>query len=297
MASNYAWNDNEILLNEGDPNRYGDLLYEYESGCVTSNINGMENLLVRVPSTSEMEAHGGKYPYSFPCFIQENGATAGTGTTGSQAGGTPTGFTTIMGVDPSIEPWWKNQVSGYTGANIETADSPTGLFAAFDDMLMNVKFEKLKVPQAAKYWEDDNLHKMPSSPARTAGRSSCGSSAQRTTASPWLARRTPRTPTRVSTATPSTTSTTWAQPRLYGTTNSVANTYNTDGSAKTGYPRFYFMNMKYLYPVFHNEKFFEHRNIDGAFRQPFSHVTWIDTYYNIVCRSRRRQGIVYPNVV
>src|SRR3954470_4782795 len=55
----YAWNDNEILLNEGDPNKYGDLKYDYEQGAMTAIVNGMENLLWVTPSTSDQEADGG----------------------------------------------------------------------------------------------------------------------------------------------------------------------------------------------------------------------------------------------
>lgn len=301
VVGNYAWNDNEVLLNEGDPNRYGDLKYEYESGAVTSIINGMESLMAAVPNSAEMEAAGGRYPYSFPCFIQEGGATV-------TMGGLPLGFTTVMGVSSTTEPWWQNQTAGYTGANVETADSPTGIFAAFDKMLRVVKFDRLKINQASKYWENDNLRKMriyTNGNGRDIFMRLLRSKNNRLTVSgpqdaaypdprfdgypvDWIEK--------LDTA------------LLYGTSgqNSVASTFNTTGadgstaaagSAKTGYPRFYFMNFKYLRVVFHNEKYFSQKMMDGGARQPFSHVMYFDTYYNLACRSRRRQGIVYPNVV
>lgn len=289
----YAWNDNEILLNEGDPNRYGDLKYDYEQGAMTAIVNGMENLMWLTPSSNDMEAIGGETPYSIPAFIQEGGATV-------TLGGVPSGFTTIMGLQPSVEPWWQNQTAGYTGANIETADSPTGIFAAFDKMLRLVKFDRLNISQMQKYWEDDNLRKMRiytngngrdvfmrlirSKNNRLMTSASDGKDAAypdpRFDGYPvdWIEK--------LDTAS------------LYSAgNNSVASTFNADGSAKTGYPRFYFLNLKYLYVIFHNRKYFDQVMRDGGARQPFTHVMWIDTYYNIVCRSRRRQGIVYPNVV
>lgn len=284
----YAWNDNEILLNEGDPNRYGDLKFDYEQGAMTAIVNGMENLFWQVPNTNDMEADAGETPYSIPCFVQEGGASQTTG-------GAPSGFSTVMGLDPSTETWWKNQTAGYTGANIETADSSTGLFQGFDKVMRLVRFEKINVSQMAKYWEDDNLRKMR---IYTNGNGRD------------IFMRLLRTKNnRLTVAGPQDAA--YPDPRWDGYpvdwiekldtaalySGSVASTFNTDGTAKTGYPRFYFLNLKYLYVVFHNKKYFDQVMRDGGARQPFTHVMWIDTYYNVVCRSRRRQGIVYPSVV
>lgn len=291
-VGNYAWNDEEILLNEGDPIRYGDLKFDYEQGAMTSIVNGMENLLIAAPSTTDMEADAGTQPYSIPCFVQEGGASV-------TMGGRPIGFTTLMGLDPNIEAWWQNQCAGYTGANIGSADSATGLFGAFDTMLRLVQFMKLNVAQMGKYFEDLNLRKMriytngdgrdtfmrllraKNNQLRVEGPQDAAYPDPRFQGYPveWVEK--------LNTA------------PLYGTSgqNSVASTFNTDGSAKTGYPRFYFLNLKYLYAVFHGERYFYQKMMEAGAKQPFTHVMWINTYYNVICRSRRRQGIVYPNVV
>jgi hypothetical protein len=303
VVGNYAWNDNEVLLNEGDPNRYGDLKYEYESGAVTSIINGMESLLCNVPNTADMEAAGGRYPYSFPCFVQEGAITSAAV---YAKGALPYGFSTVMGVDSSTETWWQNQTAGYTNASIETADSSTGLFTAFDKMMRVVKFDKLKINQAAKYWENDDLRKMriyTSGNGRDIFMRLLRSKNNRLTVSgpqdaaypdprfdgypvDWIEK--------LDTA------------PLYGLTGTAGYGVSLTGSfettatgngiytAKAGYPRFYFLNFKYMYVVFHAEKYFQQKMMDGGARQPFSHVMYFDTYYNLVCRSRRRQGIIQP---
>lgn len=283
----YTWNDNEILLNEGDPARYGDLKLDYEQQAMTSIVNGMEALMWAVPSTADMEADGGEVPYSIPVFVQEGG-------------GLPSGFSTIMGLDPTTETWWKNQTVGYTGANIETADSPTGLFTAFDKMLRLVAFDRINVAQMQRYWEDLDLRKMriyTSGQGRdvfmrllraknnrlvVAGPQDAAYPDPRHEGYPvqWIE--------------------TLDAAKLYANTATAGGTsssINADGSEKVGYPRFYFLNLKYLYVCFHEKKYFDQVMRDGGARQPFTNVMWIDTYYNNVCRSRRRQGIVWPTIV
>lgn len=279
----YTWNDNEILLNEGDPARYGDLKLDYEQQAMTSIVNGMESLQWAVPSTADMEADSGETPYSIPCFVQEGG-------------GAPSGFTTLMGLDPTVETWWKNQSTGYTGANAESPDSPTGIFSAFDKMIRLVQFDKINISQMQRYWEDLDLRKMR---IYTSGQGR-----------DVIVRLTRQKNNRLVVAGPQDAA--YPDPRWEGwpiqwietldtaklyTATSVSGSKQGDGSEATGYPRFYFLNLKYLYICFHEKKYFDQVMRDGGARQPFTNVMWIDTYYNTVCRSRRRQGIVFPSVI
>jgi hypothetical protein len=282
----YAWNDNEILLNEGDPNRYGDLKYDYEQGAMTSIVNGMEGLLFNQASQTDMEADAGETPYSIPTFITEE-------TTGYTAG-----LSTIMGLAPSSEPWWDNQRAGYDASDAETADNKTNIFSAFDIVMRKVRFQMINIAQMRKYWEDDNLRKM-----RIVTNGNGRDIFMRMLRAKNYLLRAVGTDGQDAA---------YPDPRydgypvqwvekldtaaLFGSTyNSLASSFNANGSMATGYPRFYFLNMKYLFPVFHNQKYFDQVMRDGGARQPFTHVMWIDTYYNLVCRSRRRQGIVYPS--
>lgn len=277
----YSWNDNEILLNEGDPNKYGELKFDYEQGAMTSIVNGMEALLWGVPSTSDMEADGGEVPYSIPAFVTETGAA-------------PTGFTTLMGLDPSVENWWKNQSIGYTGANIENPDSATGLLTSFDKAMRLVQFDRINVAQMQKYWEDTDLRKMRIYTNGNGKDVFTRLIRQKNNRLVVSGPQDPAYPDPRFEGFPVQWIETLDTAKLYASTG-VAGSKNADGSAATGYPRFYFLNLKYLYVCFHDKKYFDQVMRDGGARQPFSHVMWIDTYYNLVCRSRRRQGIVFPN--
>ena len=66
-----------------------------------------------------------------------------------------------------------------------------------------------------------------------------------------------------------------------------------NGSAlETGKPFFYFINLNYLYPIFHTEKYMTEKEPLQHPRQPFSYVVWKTTYYNLFMRSRKRQGLI-----
>jgi hypothetical protein len=75
---------------------------------------------------------------------------------------------------------------------------------------------------------------------------------------------------------------------------SPAGTY-TGAAYTSGKPRFFFINMKYLHPVFHGKHFFEETDpINGGARQRDAFTMYVVSWYNWVCTSRRRQGIIVP---
>lgn len=278
----YSWNDNEILLNHGDPNKYVDLKFDYEQQAMTSIIEGIEDLLWAVPNSAAMEATGGDTPYSIPCYLTEGGLAPWVGT--------------LAGLDPNVETIWRNQSGTYNRTNVRSPDASDGIFAAFDKMLRLVKFERLNAGQFTKYWEDDNLRKM---------RIFCNGNGldifkelmrqknNRLVAVDSKNASDPAYPDPRFDGYPIEWKEALDTAKLYGSTTTSA-TKNADGSAAADCPRFYFPNMKYLMTTFHEQKYFDQKMVDGGARQPFTHVMWIDTYYNLVCRSRRRQGIVYP---
>ena len=68
---------------------------------------------------------------------------------------------------------------------------------------------------------------------------------------------------------------------------------NTDTQGVHG-PRYYWINGKYINPVFHSSRYFTRHEVMTHPNQPFTHVQPVDCWCNIVCRSRQRQGIVVP---
>jgi len=60
-----------------------------------------------------------------------------------------------------------------------------------------------------------------------------------------------------------------------------------------GVPPFYWLNLEMLFPVYHSDTFMEEVGpIRGSINQPFSWAVYKNTYMNLFCRSRRRQGLI-----
>ncbi|KKM66522.1 hypothetical protein LCGC14_1480390, partial [marine sediment metagenome] len=57
-------------------------------------------------------------------------------------------------------------------------------------------------------------------------------------------------------------------------------------------PWFFYLNLNYLYPIFHGTKYMSEEEPMRGQRQPFSYVVWSQTWYNLFMRSRQRQGLV-----
>ena len=61
-----------------------------------------------------------------------------------------------------------------------------------------------------------------------------------------------------------------------------------------GGPRYYFVNGEYLKFVVHSENYAVMTPVITPSDQPFSRVQVMDLWNNMICRSRQRQGILYP---
>ncbi len=50
---------------------------------------------------------------------------------------------------------------------------------------------------------------------------------------------------------------------------------------------------RYMHPVFHKRRFLQEQDpMRAGAAQPFSWVVWNKTYWNLICKSRKRQGII-----
>lgn len=268
--AHYAYNEAEMALNGGDPQTYyKNLLKGKRQACETSTFNGMEDAIWAAPSNADQEALSGKKPYSIPCFI-------------TSTGGAPSGFTTIQTVNPSVDIGFKNQVQTYDASNMTDPDQ--GLVAALDEMWLKIKFE---APQGgpAEYFEDDNLQKMVIASNRNGIRK--------------LQQLTRDSNDRLMPAG----NLGWVNgnityagiPLLYVTALDTA-LVNSGAAITVNKPWFYFINLNYLYPVYHSEKYMVEKAPMQHPRQPLSYVVWKYTMYNWIVTSRKRQGLVLPTV-
>lgn len=290
-----AWVEQEILNNEivsygtsdAKFHEYVNLRNEKETLMWTAKWNGMENLLWARPDSATMEAASGTEPYSIPAFINEEA----NGLFNSDTAATDiTSFTTVEGIDPtasSVDSKFAPQTNTYAYAAASAEDSTLG--TAFDNMMMDVQFEQ--PPTMKQYWEDPRYNKQMIVTTK-AGRSQ------------WMQFLRKQQDHFV--AGPQDAA--YADPQFNGIPIQRASTLETallydDGSnahvtedvADVAGPRYYWVNSEYLYPVFHAQRYFYKHEVTKHHNVPDTWVCPVATWYNLICTSRQRQGIVSPS--
>jgi hypothetical protein len=187
-----SWTDAEIELNSGETAASTKVAYKRlkrikEQRMWTSMLNGFEEDLWAVPDVANMEADGGKLPYSLPYFLTEIATNYG-GALGLRGTAPYTGVsnaaTTVMRISPFTENRWTNIVELYNcqpsartplGTNWGVTQSSAltnntvyaqggghtvalnNLFNAMDVMFMRLKYEAPSTRQ--QYFENDNLNR------------------------------------------------------------------------------------------------------------------------------------------
>jgi hypothetical protein len=61
-------------------------------------------------------------------------------------------------------------------------------------------------------------------------------------------------------------------------------------------PRYYFIDTDSMGTIFHDDRYFQKLQPKPSPNQPMSHVQWCDTWWQLACTERRKQGIVSPSV-
>lgn len=254
---------------------YKDLKRTKEQRMTTSMLNGMDSALLRpaagASNATQMEGSGGRQQYSIWAFITEDGLA-------------PSGWTTIEGQNPSTLDVWRNQVEDYDVDALD--DRETGLFRAFDNMWMKLKYVPPKMQ--AEYFEKDELNRQMILASRLGVnqyRSLLRDSNDRL----------------VSPQDPSYSTPVYSGIPIEYVSELDTALYTADGKTEadaTGTnpgARYVFPNGNYLKPVFHGQCYFEklepreHPNVLNTFIQP------VETWWNLFCRSRKHLGIIIPS--
>lgn len=288
-----SWTDQEIELNLGGGlsrsvrhHMYKRLKRTKEQRLWTSLINGVEDQLFAVPEVANMETNTGKQPFSLPAFINEE--TDGLFYKSANVTGKTT-WSTVEGIDPTVDTKWVPQQATYATASVNTDN----IFAAFDKMFLDVRF--IPPPSHQEYFSDPMLNSQ---------FIACSKRGQ--TAYQQLLRASQDTFVTTSRQDPS-----YMRPQfagidleyvpkldtalLYEHTTSTSPLQkeigaNTDAQG----PRFYWINAWYLKPVFHTTRYMYKHPAMRHPNQPFTTIVPVDCWYNFVVRSRQRQGIVSP---
>jgi len=265
IADHYSYTEQEVTLNSGDPQTYyKNLLKSKRMATKTATLNKMEDQLWAAPSNAQMESSSGVQPYSFTALVTSDGLA-------------PSGFTTIHGLNPSTNENWRNQTATYDPSAV--ADTDTGLVQAFDRMFHLVRFVAPRSMQ--EYFESDLLQKM------TIATNLDGMLIYQRLTRDANDRLTPAN------------NLGWVAGNVTysGIPLEYVSTLNdalvNSGSALTsGEPWYWWLNLEYIFPIFHTEKYMVESDPMSHPKQPFSRVVWTQTYYNLFCRSRKRQGLI-----
>lgn len=280
-----SWTDQEIELNTGGQGRnarhqtYKTLKRSKEQRLWTSLLNGCEDAIFNVPVQADMEGAGGTKPYSLGCFITEN-----------DSGGNPLNWTdTIQNIDPDAEAKWANQTGTYIGGGQDSA-LYSRLFEAFDSMWMDVKF--VPPPSHQEYFENPQMNAM---------FIACSKKAQVLYVK--ALRESQDTFVTSSRQDPA-----FMKPQYAGVDVEYVSSLNTMaayappsgtvGVAETAADiigaRYYFVNANYMKYVYHTSRYMYSHPTMRHPNQPFTTVKPVDSWYNFICRSRQRQGIISP---
>ena len=288
-----AFTEQEVMLNEAAYygteaarfQQYVKLRDEKMAALMVEVWNGLEANLWREPVAANMESADGLDQYSLPVFINEftNGLFANPG---------GAAWTTIEGLSPTAAATnskWKCKNRTYNSAVVNNQDN---IVSTFDLMWNDVEYRK---PRTFSERMTDPMLKQQRIGTSSKGRAIL-SQLLRGSQDRFVAG--PQDPA-------------YADPQFHGipveryssldTAALYANTAGTglatEGAAGTGNrtgPRYYWWNAAFLYPVFHEERYFFLTDPMKTPTVPDSSVVVFYIWYNIICTSLMRQGFVGP---
>lgn len=294
------------------------MMWGKKQRLMTSVYNKMDNLLFAEPDFNAMEfststSSTASEPYSLAAFVNEygNGLFNSTGT-----GAAGTAWTTVEGINPTStgNTKWKNARVTYssssTAAAAATGTAATGVvnvgdvIAGFDEMYLQVDFRPPTSFQ--EYFERAATDRMFVAASKKGYTHMQQSLRARQSTWNW-------TP---SGNNPGISGLNYLGIPIYywqgldsatlypNESATPANTTDnvTEGAAGVGSsvnvkgigPRYYFLHPKYMLPTFHEKWYIRFRDPIKPSDQPEATIIPVSTWYNFVCRSRQRQGILYP---
>lgn len=293
-----TWTEQEIILQipEGAGRNYRNGVYKKtkrikEQGMWTSMMGGMEDALWFPPASQQaaMETASGKKPYSIPVFINEQDATGAAAN--SPGDGLFTGWTTIMGLNPTTETYWRCQRSQYNyndfgGINPNT----TGLFDAFDNVYHDLQWEGPGVHEemfeetgySSKFIATNKRgRQVVMKLLRESNDLLLGNRQDPAYLNPKYAGFDILRIHKLDTA------------ALYPGSGSTFVAWDA-ATVTTPGPRFYCIDGDYLTPVWHTTKYLAKGQLKEHPNQVSTTTQLYDSWWNNFCNSRQRHAIVYP---
>ncbi len=292
-TAHMSWTKQEIGLNKDTTTRsfrsqrYKAVMYQKHQNLKTDICNSWEDELWAQPDEVNMESTSPtspRVPYSLPCFITEE-------TDGIPLGATATSWAggAVQRIGVTANPKWDNQRGTYTYN--KTTDT-TNIFAGMSRLLRNLKFDRLpKDPQysdkttsphvilcgANGMTNYEHALRQNQDEFRGVGKNSGQD--------PDYHNPTFRN-------VPLDYIESLDDALLY---DSGSSTTVAEANANLSGPRYWFINGQYLNFVVHSENYMVLEEPIRPSGQPFTRVQDVDCWNNVICRSRRRQGILSPS--
>jgi hypothetical protein len=258
-----TWNEQEVLLNEGGGEsamfqQYKKIKrFKYQQ-AYTSLFNKLERLMVATASNSSMESATGTDPYSIFAFITSDGLA-------------PSGFTNVLGINPTTKAAWRNQNTTYTAAT--PFDTDNGIIAGFDTISQLVVFKR--PPSQKEYFSDDEFRRLVIHTNREGRRDFM----KAIRANNDITRAGPQDPA-------------FGAPVFLNIPVVNVEGYDDQSAFSSGSPGYIFVNMNYMKLIFHRQKFLQVSDPMVFPDKPDTVVVWCDSYMNLVSTSRKRHGFL-----
>lgn len=289
-----SWVDQEIILNDKITYGTDDAIFEEfvrirdekEMIMWTAKANGLESALWAQPNATLMEGTSSTHtaPYSLWPFVNEHA-------NGLFPSYTPGGaWTTVEGVSPTAAAtdgqWTPQQVTYGSTAQDDVGNVVSGL----DNLFMACEFDAPE--RFTQYFEDPTMNNqkiLTSRMGRRAFTALLRGGQDRFVAG----NQDPSYPDPQMHGVP----VKYAEPMdtaaVYANTGATALT--TEALADLKGPRFIMVNCNYTYPVFHKAMYFKKGKVSESHEIPDTHVMPVTTWWNLVCWSRKHNGILSPS--
>lgn len=289
-----AWDEFEYLgqtegLTAGGlKTKYKDMAYSKQQRLWESAIDGLEDVIWEPPATTSTETStfasmesGGKQSYSIPVFVNEN--------EGSTTGSFSDAWTSVEGVSwATYSTNWDNKRETYAYADLD--DPFDGLFPAFDRISLEINYRRPGIKD--DYFENET----------SPGTDLCIAASKTGTANVMALHRISNDsliqpqdaayPYPRWNGAPIVDVQALDDAQLYG--NGTAYVDELDAAVDESGPRYYFLNTRYLKMVFHRAKYFHMRKAKEPERKVGVYFMPVEIWFNLVCTSRRHQGLVSP---
>ena len=301
-----AWTKQDLKLNRHSmgkkyrTQKYKDVIRRKYQVMWTDACNEIEREMWAVPNRQRMEdvttTGGPRIPYSLPVINNEldNGVYADAQL------GSGNGFTTTQQINGVTKSLWRNQRGFYSFGL--SADLSAKMFAAFGSMFRKLRFEQL--PKEPQYSDKTTLPTFIATNSQGIAMYEYGLTSNQDLLRGMgsMGGADPAYPGPLYRGVPIEYISLLDTAAIYPTAASDAlsdwdDDTNSPGSGQPGNagPRYHFFNGMYLNYVVHEDNYFDITPPRSPDRQPFSVFQAVDSWNNLVCRSRLRHGTLAPD--